>query len=148
MPLPAWASGYLERRRIATAGLTNVEKAWKNARRTPALGAVFRTLQSMAGVRERCMYCVDSHGSDIEHFWPKAVCAHRAFEWPNMFLCCTECGRLKGDRLPLLPGGQPALVDPSAEDPWEHLDFDPDTGNVTARYDTRTASPRPGELAP
>lgn len=143
VPLPAGARGYLERRRIATAGLTNVEKAWKSARQTQALGAVVRTLQSMAGVRERCMYFVDSRGSDIEHFWPKARYAHRTFEWPNMLLCCTECGRLKGDRFPLLAGGQPVLVDPSAEDPWEHLDFDPDTGNLTARYDMSSSSPSP-----
>ena len=27
------------------------------------------------------------------------------------------------------------LIDPTAEDPWQHLDFDPDTGNLTARFD-------------
>jgi uncharacterized protein (TIGR02646 family) len=89
------------------------------------------------------MWCVDSHGSDIEHFWPKVAYPHRAFEWPNLLLCCTECGRLKGDRFPRLPNGQPELVDPSAEDPWDHLDFDPDTGNLTARYDLASASPSP-----
>lgn len=140
-PLPVRAGAYLEKRRIATAGLPSVEKAWKGARQTQALQTVIRTLQSMAGARERCMYCVDSHGSDIEHFWPKATYVYKAFEWPNMLLCCTECGRLKGDRFPLLAGGQPVLVDPSAEDPWEHLDFDPDTGNLTARFDTTSASP-------
>ncbi|MFG5409233.1 hypothetical protein ABXN37_15410 [Piscinibacter sakaiensis] len=141
MPLPARAHGYLETRRLATAGPIAVDRAWKRARRTQALGEVVRTLRSMAGPLERCMYCVDSHGSDIEHFWPKASYAERAFEWANLLLCCTECGRLKGDRFPLLPGGQAALVDPSAEDPWDHLDFDPDTGNLTARYDAASAAP-------
>ena len=28
------------------------------------------------------------------------------------------------------------LVDPTAEEPWHHLDFDPTTGNVVARFDT------------
>jgi hypothetical protein len=32
-------------------------------------------------------------------------------------------------------------VDPSAEDPWDHLDFDPDTGNLTARYDIASGTP-------
>ena len=139
--LPAKVRAYLEQRRAATAGAASVDDAWKNARRTQALGAVVRTLQSMAGPRERCMYCVDSHGSDIEHFWPKSAYTHLAFDWPNMLLCCTECGRLKGDRFPLLASGLPELVDPSAEDPWEHLDFDPDTGNLTARYDATSAAP-------
>ena len=35
------------------------------------------------------------------------------------------------------------LVDPSAEDPWNYLDFDPDTGNLTARYDAACEAPSP-----
>ncbi len=139
-PLPPRTQTYLDQRRIATANLTNVGAVWKNARKTKALRTVVRTLQSMAGTRERCMYCVDSHGSDIEHFWPKSSHIQKVFEWSNMLLCCTECGRIKGDRFPLLPDGQPVLVDPSAEDPWEHLDFDPDTGNITARFDLASGS--------
>lgn len=27
------------------------------------------------------------------------------------------------------------MIDPTREDPWKHLDFDPDTGNITARFD-------------
>lgn len=100
VPLPAGAMAYLDRRRVVTAGAANVEQAWKSARQTKALATVVHTLQSMAGARERCMYCVDSHGSDVEHFWPKAGYPQRAFEWPNLLLCCTECGRLKGDRFP------------------------------------------------
>jgi len=98
------------------------------------MGMVVKTLRAMAGARERCMYCIDSHGSDVEHFWPKGQYPERTFIWSNMLLCCTECGRFKGSRFPLADG-QPLLVDPSAEDPWAHLDFDPDTGNLTARYD-------------
>jgi uncharacterized protein (TIGR02646 family) len=86
------------------------------------------------GDRERCMYCLDSHGTDIEHFWPKTPYPERMFQWLNLLLCCTECGRFKGDRFPLL-AGQPLLIDPTAEDPWLYLDFDPTTGNVVARFD-------------
>ena len=50
-------------------------------------------------------------------------------------LGCTECGRFKGERFPIL-NGLPQLIDPTAEDPWEFLDFDPGTGNIVARYDT------------
>jgi hypothetical protein len=77
---------------------------------------------------------VDSHGSDIEHFWPKTSYPERMFRWPNMLLCCTECGRIKGDEFPFLEG-LPALIDPSTENPWEFLDFDPQTGNIVPRYD-------------
>lgn len=93
------------------------------------------------------MYCVDSHGSDIDHFWPKSTYPGRTFLWSNMLLCCTECGRFKGNQFPLSRTGEPMLVDPSVMDPWEFLDFDPDTGNVTARFDPSSGMPSPeGEI--
>jgi uncharacterized protein (TIGR02646 family) len=141
--LPGPVQAYLDKRAQATAGLPNIESAWKAARQTQALAIVARTLQSMMGSRERCMYCVDSHGSDIEHFWPKVPYPGRAFLWPNMLLCCTECGRLKGIRFPLSDAGEPMLIDPSAENPWEYLDFDPETGNLTARYDMESEASSP-----
>lgn len=52
-----------------------------------------------------------------------------------------ECGRLKGDRFPLDPHGQPRLVDPTVEDPWLDLDFEPGTGIVMARFDVSTDAP-------
>ena len=80
------------------------------------------------------MYCCDSDATDIEHFWPKSAYPERMFRWPNLLLCCTECGRFKGDRFPL-EGGESVLVDPSADDPWRFLDFDPATGNIAPRFD-------------
>lgn len=80
------------------------------------------------------MYCLDSHGSDIEHFWPKAVYPERMFVWPNLLLCCTSCGNHKGDQFPK-NAGRPLLIDPTVDDPWDSLDFDPVTGIVTARFD-------------
>ena len=56
------------------------------------------------------------------------------FEWPNLLLSCTECGRFKGNRFPV-ENGLPKLVDPTAEDPWQFLDFDSATGVIVARYD-------------
>lgn len=107
---------------------------WQSARQTRPLQSVLATLRHMMGDRERCMYCLDSHGTDIEHFWPKAPYPERMFIWPNLLLCCAECGRFKGDRFPLFDG-EALLVDPTAEEPWLYLDFDPATGNVVARFD-------------
>lgn len=114
----------------------DIEQEWKAARRTDLLQTVFATLKGMMGVRERCMYCLDSHGTDIEHFWPKTPYPEKMFIWLNLLLCCTECGRLKGDRFPLAED-RPLLIDPTAEDPWQHLDFDHITGNVVARFDVQ-----------
>jgi hypothetical protein len=42
-------------------GTLNVERQWKGARKTKPLQTVLKTLKQMAGMRERCMYCGDSH---------------------------------------------------------------------------------------
>jgi hypothetical protein len=61
------------------------------------------------------------------------------FRWPNLLSCCTECGRLKGERFPL-QHGSPLLIDPTQEDPWRHIDFDLSTGNLTARYEPQAGA--------
>lgn len=138
--LPAQSGKYLVRKQQQVlnelqAGSLNIQALWKSARQTKSMGDVLKTLQRMMGKRERCMYCLDSHGCDIEHFRPKASFPSYVFVWENLLLCCTECGRLKGDRFPLDSNAQPLIIDPSQQDPWLYLDFDPDTGNLSARYD-------------
>jgi uncharacterized protein (TIGR02646 family) len=143
LPLDEAAQAGLAQRQAAAdhkrlAGTLHVSDEWQSARQTHLLRTVvLGTLRRMMGERERCMYCLDSHGTDIEHFWPKKPYPERMFQWPNMLLCCTECGRLKGNRFPLLDG-QPLIIDPTAEEPWEHLDFDPTTGNIIPRFDLNT----------
>lgn len=140
LPLDPAAQEDLDRRQVAAdlkrqAGALRISDEWQTARQTRLLRmVVLGTLKDMVGERERCMYCLDSHGTDIEHFWPKTPHPERMFQWTNMLLCCAECGRFKGDRFPL-SGGEPLLIDPTAEEPWLYLDFDPSTGNIVARFD-------------
>ena len=49
-------------------GTLQVNGEWKNARQTQSVRTVLAALKRMMGERERCMYCLDSHGTDIEHF--------------------------------------------------------------------------------
>lgn len=133
------AQSYLERRQTKAnaqlvAGKLDVNNTWKSARQSKIMDSVLATLQSMMGVRHRCMYCLDSHGCDIEHFRPKSSYPKWMFKWNNLLLCCTECGRIKGSQFPL-DGKRPMLIDPTKEEPWDYLDFDPITGNMTARFD-------------
>ncbi len=107
---------------------------WKSSRQSLAMDKVLGSLQRMAGSRQRCMYCVDSHGCDIEHFRPKATFPEWMYRWNNLLLCCTECGRLKGAQFPMA-GGKPLLLNPAVDEPWQHLDFDPATGNFSPRFD-------------
>lgn len=137
--LPSSTQAALDRRQSEsdvkqTSGTLDVEKIWKAARKTKPLKTALSVLESMAGHRQRCMYCGDSHGTDMEHFWPKRRYPERMFRWPNLLLCCTECGRFKGEQFPM-DRGLPLLVDPTADDPWQYLDFDPATGNIVARFD-------------
>lgn len=131
-PLPKKTHEYLMRRqRLVTT--SNAESLWNSSRQTQTIGKLLKLLQGMMGARERCMYCVDSHGSDIDHFRPKARFHEYTFDWLNMILCCTECGRLKGAAFPV-EGSEVLLVDPTLEEPWDYIDFDPDTGNLTPRF--------------
>jgi uncharacterized protein (TIGR02646 family) len=126
------------------AGTLNIGAAWKLARQTQPIKTALDVLRKMAGNRQRCMYCGDSHGTDIEHFWPKQAHPERMFRWLNLLLCCTECGRFKGQVFPL-ENGSPVLVDPTADDPWQFLDFDPATGNIVdgkRHQDSRCAPSR------
>ena len=113
----------------------SASQEWKKSRKLPSLLTVLKVLNKMAGKRERCMYCEDSHGSDIEHFWPKTPYPQRMFLWENLLLCCTECGRIKGEVFPLDATGSPLLIDPAKDNPWDFLEFDSQTGNITAKYD-------------
>lgn len=118
-------------------GTLNVEAEWKRARRNKPLREAFTVLRVMAGERERCMYCSDSYGTDIDHFWPKSRYPQYMFRWSNLLLCCSECNEIKGSKFHL-ENGEPTLIDPSVDEPWEFLDFDPDTGNIVARYNPDT----------
>lgn len=134
------AQSYLNQQQAKVNGLLDhgklegIEQKWKTARKSKNMGKILGTLQSMMGDRQRCMYCLDSHGCDIEHFRPKIQFPKRMFRWRNLLLCCTECGRFKGNRFPM-DGRRPMLIDPTKEEPWDHLDFDPITGNITAKFD-------------
>jgi uncharacterized protein (TIGR02646 family) len=121
---------------------TSAQKYWENHSDNATIRRVREVLKIMAGLGARCMYCVHSHGSDIEHFYPKAVYPDKMFEWGNLLLCCTECGREKGTKFPVAYE-QPLLINPTKTNPWADLDFDPVTSELTARYDASINAPSP-----
>lgn len=125
-------SQYLSAKQMAVNTGADVEKTWNHARRTKTVGeSLLGTLRYMSGSNERCMYCNDSRGVDIEHFWPKVPYPNKAFAWQNLLLCCTGCNRQKGDQFPLDAAGDPLFVDPTSEEPWQFLNFVPKTGELT-----------------
>jgi len=115
---------------------------WDRRRQTRVVLEVLAALKRMAGAHQRCMYCVNSEAGDIEHFRPKTPYPEHMYRWENLLLCCGICGRKKGNQFPMADG-QPLLIDPTSENPWEYLDFDPGTGNIVPRVE-----PISGDEAP
>lgn len=98
-----------------------VERLW-NLKANAAFDEIRAVLKAMASGLERCMYCEDSLGTDIEHFRPKRHYLEYAFKWNNYLLACSHCNsNEKRDKFPLDEHGQPLLIDPTVDDPSEHL---------------------------
>ncbi len=76
----------------------------------------------------KCAFCESrmKHVSPahIEHYRPKSkkVFQSRMFKWDNWLLSCPMCNTNKSTKF-YNCDGQPCLIDPTAEDPGEHLDF-------------------------
>lgn len=113
---------------------TEASRLWEQER-TRAFGEVRDTLRAMAPEVERCMYCENSEGTDIEHFRPRAAYPTRTFDWQNLLWACSACNsNHKRSRFPCDEAGEPLLIHPVDEDPAEHLAFLPASG----RFDPRT----------
>jgi uncharacterized protein (TIGR02646 family) len=92
------------------------------------------TLERMASGHQRCMYCEDSAGTDIEHFWPKADYPETAFTWTNYLLACSACNsNHKREQFPLDAAGLPLLIEPTIDEPREHLSLSGRTGKLVHR---------------
>lgn len=132
--LPVAVRRYLaKKQREVDSGLL-ANTVWEQARRTKSMESVYKQLVLMAGRRERCMYCQDSRGVDIEHMWPKTTYPERTFLWENLILVCSGCNRNKGTRFALDANASPMLIDPTNDDPWDHLFYESRTGIVTAKF--------------
>ncbi len=143
VPLASRASQYLDRKQLEVDTGSPPRATWKAARKTQTMGSVATTLKGMAGKRARCMFCGDSQGTDVDHFRPIAKFCEQTFRWANLLWVCASCNRQKGDQFPVDALGHPLLIDPTTEDPWDYLFFDPHTGNITARYRAEPGAPDP-----
>ncbi|MFD7643707.1 hypothetical protein ACFV4P_23975 [Kitasatospora sp. NPDC059795] len=79
-------------------------------------------LEPMARGNVRCMYCDDSRATDIDHFQPIEKAPLRTFVWANHLLACSYCNsNAKRSLYPVDQDGTCLLVDPTVEDPADHL---------------------------
>jgi uncharacterized protein (TIGR02646 family) len=94
--------------------------AWRTAREEKR--GIRNHLIRMAPGVQRCMYCGDSLGTDIDHFEPIREFPAGTFVWPNHLLACSYCNsNAKRDLFPRDELGNPLLIDPTRDDPAEHL---------------------------
>lgn len=90
----------------------------------------------------KCCYCEAKQNSErwhhTEHIRPKSRYWWLTWTWDNLLFSCHDCNHAKSDEYPLVdeqarlqpeaapPGHEsPMLIDPSGEDPREHIRFRP-----------------------
>jgi len=144
-PLPPPAQRCLDRLQgqVNAQLSTNAVDFWKKHRIELNESGVTEALQRMAGPRQRCSFCLDSRATTIEHYWPKRRFPARMYSWPNLLWVCGPCNLKKGEKFPIDPSGLPLVLNPSVCEPWAHLYFIPETGQITPRFDRMTASDDP-----
>ncbi len=102
-------------------------RVWKVA--NPERRDIRHQLELIALGVKRCMYCGDSFGTDIDHFEPISRAPLRTFDWPNHLLACSFCNsNLKRGEYPCDTSGQCLLIDPTTEDPSDHIRLILNTG--------------------
>jgi uncharacterized protein (TIGR02646 family) len=106
--------------------------AWNRAR-VPRRG-LRSALNQMAPGHQRCMFCGDSEGTSIDHFEPISRNPLRTFDWLNHLLACSFCNsNQKGSQYPVDEDGLPLLIDPTVDDPFDHLALSLSMGEYRAR---------------
>ena len=129
--LSASAQALLDRRtrkvRDAANPREEADRLWQS-KRGKSWDEIREVLRTMASGVERCMYCEDSAGTDIDHFYPKSQYPNYAYDWTNYLLACSHCNSEKRDDFPIADDGWPLLIDPTSDDPADYLEFAPMTG--------------------
>jgi hypothetical protein len=106
--------------RQANADSQAARAAWRAARTEKA--GIRDHLVKMAPGVQRCMYCGDSLGTDVDHFEPIREFPAGTFAWLNHLLACSYCNsNAKRDLFPRDDAGRPLLIDPTRDDPARHL---------------------------
>ncbi len=142
-PLSASAEAELDRLSAQVEGAADpkakAQQLWDShpSSAKAAFQEIRQVLRQMAPGIERCMYCEDSQGTDIEHFWPKGRYPAGAFCWENYLLACSFCNsNCKREDFPLNSSDLPLLLNPASidpqDDPRHHLTFRHSTGHFNA----------------
>ncbi|MET9290510.1 hypothetical protein [Streptomyces sp. NPDC003077] len=107
---------------------------WKSS---PVRDEILATLQNMAHGISACMYCGHHMADTVDHYVPLSENPAQTFCRHNHLLSCSTCNsRYKLNNFEREILGVPKLIDPTREDPFDHLHLNIDTGiyqAITAR---------------
>ena len=106
---------------------------------------VGESLTRMCSGAQRCVYCEDSVGDEVEHIQPKDLYPCLVFVWINYVYACGRCNVGKSNKFAVVASnrlvdvtrprgadvvapisGTPAFLNPRVEDPLDFLDLDLD----------------------
>lgn len=116
---PKWAQEFQDEK---DNGIT-ASQFWSRVRKRVAMREYAQQLYGR--FHYKCSFCEARPRSlQIEHYRPKSSSQfeHLMFVWENWLGACPECNRNKSTRFPDCDG-DPCLIDPSSEDPGEHVCF-------------------------
>jgi uncharacterized protein (TIGR02646 family) len=105
---------------------------------------VRQTLARMCSGAQRCAYCEDSVGDEVEHIEPKDLYPNKTFVWENYLFSCGPCNTGKSNKFSIINGnnnlenvtrkrndpiapprpGRQAFVNPRVEDPLRFLELE------------------------
>ncbi|MDT3400647.1 hypothetical protein RKE29_29280 [Streptomyces sp. B1866] len=116
--------------REVPARLPHARTLWKRAAVRRDVHAPLRELlRTMAAGLGCCMYCGHDLADQIDHHVPVVLAPVRAFCWFNHLLACSPCNsRFKRDQHRQDALGNSLLLDPTRDDPFQHLHLTLDEG--------------------
>lgn len=132
---PSEPPGFLQQRKLWEKELQTgmnqpnpvpVTTIWRIFRQRKAM-QVFAEMLFTAS-HHKCVFCESKTENvsplHIEHYRPKNTSAFLIymFDWRNWLVACMACNSNKGERFDICDD-RPCLLDPTTEDPGEHIDF-------------------------
>lgn len=99
--LREWQAAIDEKTTYA-AQIVEAKAKWKSKRQRTSLKEVKEKLHQMCNATNRCVYCEDSYGDEIEHIYPKDIYPSKTFIWENYLYACGPCNGPKSNNFALI----------------------------------------------
>jgi hypothetical protein len=112
----------------------------------PLFDKIKEKLTLLSNYTQRCVYCEDSFGDEVEHIYPKDLFPEKCFMWTNYIFACGTCnGTYKNNKfavittrgkfkditpsrkatsIPKPPQGRSGFINPREENPLDYCVLD------------------------